>query len=418
MNKKLERVSKIYSWYDGLSSDLLFYAAAINTVWLTVIKGFPASQVILMTAIANLFSIFFQIPALTIVKKIGNTNSVKVSALCFVVTSTLLTFSERYLFFVLAMVIYEMAFMFRNTGDILIRNNLEFLKKENEYIGIKNKGNVIYAVATTLIALMLGFLFNLHHYLPMLLCITTTFVGLILTFFIFDIEEKSDKEEKITEVKTNQKLELPQPLNFALWVLLLYGLVYGLLAVGQLSGQLLIQLELQKFFSLEKTAVYLGVAIFASRLVRILLNVIYPKIYKKLVADTGLVFAFLLVASFLFILLGFYIPNIVIRIIIITIGFSFLPSIRDPFKLYTRTIIFGTLDKMYHQEMFYYSEISRKTFAFVLGMIASSVLAELPLQYVMIILLATSLPVIYISAKVIKGAKKKSKKDSILINGT
>ena len=42
---KLKRFNKIFPWYDGLSGDLLFWVA-IDTLFLTVVKNFTASQIV------------------------------------------------------------------------------------------------------------------------------------------------------------------------------------------------------------------------------------------------------------------------------------------------------------------------------------------------------------------------------------
>lgn len=85
-----------------------------------------------------------------------------------------------------------------------------------------------------------------------------------------------------------------------------------------------------------------------------------------------------------------------------TIGFSFLPSIRDPLKLYMQNLILDIFDRNYHQEMFTYLALFRKIGTFLFGTIISLVLMKLSLQHVLIILLALSLPIIYISIDVIK----------------
>lgn len=47
MQNKLQRVNKIYPWLAGLTNNLIFYVV-INTVWLTNVKGFDATEVIFL----------------------------------------------------------------------------------------------------------------------------------------------------------------------------------------------------------------------------------------------------------------------------------------------------------------------------------------------------------------------------------
>ena len=67
---KIQRVNIIYPWFDGLSSDLLFWIA-IDTLFLSVVKGFSSAQIVSSSTISLVFLIILQIPLLKIIKKIG-----------------------------------------------------------------------------------------------------------------------------------------------------------------------------------------------------------------------------------------------------------------------------------------------------------------------------------------------------------
>ena len=57
---KLKRFNKIFPWYDGLSGDLLFWVA-IDTLFLTVVKNFTASQIVSLTSISMIINILLQV---------------------------------------------------------------------------------------------------------------------------------------------------------------------------------------------------------------------------------------------------------------------------------------------------------------------------------------------------------------------
>ena len=44
----ISKFNKIFPWYNGLSSDLLFWVA-IDTLFLTVVKKFNAAQIVSLT---------------------------------------------------------------------------------------------------------------------------------------------------------------------------------------------------------------------------------------------------------------------------------------------------------------------------------------------------------------------------------
>lgn len=70
----------------------------------------------------------------------------------------------------LGFILESIAFVFNDMINIILRNNLKFLNKDNEYIKYKNKSFLLYSVLTAIIALLASYLFNLNHYLPMFLC--------------------------------------------------------------------------------------------------------------------------------------------------------------------------------------------------------------------------------------------------------
>ena len=134
--EKMEKFNKIFPWYAGLSGDLLFWVA-IDTLFLTVVKNFNAAQIVSLTTVSLITCIALQIPLLKIIKKIGNTNSVRLGSMLLLVSSLLLTFGKNYIVIALGKVIYEIAFTFQNMANAVLKNNLELQNRNNEYIKVK-----------------------------------------------------------------------------------------------------------------------------------------------------------------------------------------------------------------------------------------------------------------------------------------
>ena len=57
--QKIAKFNKIFPWYSGLSGDLLFWVA-IDTLFLTVVKNFNASQIVSLTTISLIVCIMLQ----------------------------------------------------------------------------------------------------------------------------------------------------------------------------------------------------------------------------------------------------------------------------------------------------------------------------------------------------------------------
>ena len=209
---KLTKFNKVFPWYGGLSADLLFWVA-IDTLFLTIVKNFNASQIVSLTTISLVTCIVLQIPLLNIIKKIGNTNSVRLGSFLLLVASILLTFGSNYIVVALGKIISEIAFTFQNMANAVLKNNLELQNKNDKYIEVKTKCNTIYASVTMIISFVASFIFNINNYLPMLGCIFFCLICFILSFYIVDFSNY-DKTEKRKETKI--KIKYSKIIIFAL----------------------------------------------------------------------------------------------------------------------------------------------------------------------------------------------------------
>ena len=201
----MKKFNKIFPLYAGLSSDLLFWVA-IDTLFLTIVKKFSAAQIVSLTTVSLIACILFQVPLLKIIKKIGNTKSVRLGSLSLLISSILLTFGQNYFVIALGKIIYEIAFTLQNMANAILKNNLELQNKNNEYIKIKTKSNTIYATVTMIISFIASLMFNFNNYLPMLCCIAFCLICFILSFYIIDFS--SYDKIKIEEIKpkTSKKI--------------------------------------------------------------------------------------------------------------------------------------------------------------------------------------------------------------------
>ena len=165
--KRIKKFNNLFPWYAGLSGDLLFWIA-IDTLFLTVVKGFSASQIVSLTSISLISCIILQYPLLKLIKSIGNTNSVRVGSLFLFLSSILLTFGPNYVVIVMGKIFSEIAFILQNMVNATLKNNLELQNKGTDFIRFRTKANSIYAVVTMIISFVVSFLFNINNYLPMI----------------------------------------------------------------------------------------------------------------------------------------------------------------------------------------------------------------------------------------------------------
>ncbi len=410
--EKMTKFNKIFPWYAGLSGDLLFWVA-IDTLFLTVVKNFNASQIVFLTTVSLITCIALQVPLLKIIKKIGNTNSVRLGSMLLLVSSLLLTFGQNYIVVALGKVIYEIAFTFQNMANAVLKNNLELQDRNNEYIKVKTKSNTIYATVTMIISFIASLMFNLNNYLPMFGCIAFCLICFILSFYIVDYS-------KYNRIKEETKIKSKTKINYTRLIIVLivsYGLFYPIVNSGQSNGKLFIQQELLLNFNVEKTALIIGVILCISRIVRVVSNISFNKIHSKYKEKVGVILPILLSISIVLMILGSFIKNsIMLKFVIMSLGYIIILFIRDPFKVYMQDLALRKVGKEGQQSLLTTMELSRKIGRAIMSLSFTMILVNNPMITVIAILFVLSIIEILVSIKlyklVINGKEVKSGESS------
>ena len=400
---KLKRFNKIFPWYDGLSGDLLFWVA-IDTLFLTVVKNFTASQIVSLTSISMIINILLQVPLLKVIHKIGNTKSVRLGSFLLLISSILLTFGTNYIVIVVGKIFYEMAMTFQNMINAILKNNLELQNKDSEYIKYRTKSNTVYAVVTMLISFVASIMFNINNYLPMIGCITFCAICFILSWYMVDYS----KENKNETEKDKEKVRYTKIIIF---ILISYGLFYPIVNSGQENGKLFIQQELLKLYDVEKTALIIGAMLCVSRIVRVLSNIKFDKIHKKFGEKVGIMLSIALSLSLVLMIIGYNISNMpVIKFCIMSLGYIIILFIRDPFKVYTQDIALKNTDKNIQQTLLTTMELSRKIVRTTISFSFTAILLKYPMVLVISILTVLSIIEILVSIYLYKLITNKKEK--------
>lgn len=386
---------RILPWFMGFSSDLMFYIA-INTLFLTAVKGFNASQISLFTSIPCLCYIILQPLLLLIIKKIGNKKSVIIGCLMLLIASIIITVAKSFYVIMIGQILYTIAFIFKAMDSIILKNNLVYLKKENDYIKYENKASIIYSVFTTIIALCSGYLFNINYYLPMYFCIGMCFINFIISLLLSDqILKENNAIKDIKEEKINVS-------KIVLLIIISYGLFYSVISRGQANVKLMIQYSLNDYFDVGKTAIYFSHILVMTRLSRVFANIIFNRVYSKVKDKIGYHLTILSAIAFSLVILGFFIDNILFKCTLMSIGMCIILGIRDIFGNYSKHLVLKNSKGSEQQTYITYLGLSRKIGEAILSFGFSIVLLEFELIYVIFILLILSLISFIINYKLYK----------------
>ena len=392
LEKKIDRAIRIFPWYAGLEGDLLFYIA-INTLFLTVVKGFSDVQIVSLNSVSQFVCIALQFPVLFVIRRVGNTNSVRLGALFMLMSAVLITVGKTYFAVLIGRIFHDVAAIFYTASVVMLKNNLELVGRRSEFIKIRAQGNTVYSTITMVISFVASLMFNLNHYLPMIGCITTCSIGFLLTFFMADcsgsnkIALKNEKGEKIRFRYS----------GFVIMTLVVYGLFYPIVNSGQTDGKLFIQQQILDGFSVEDTALIIGAMICISRIVRVASNIVFARIYEKQQTKTGIALPAMLCAAVGLMLFGSLIPRIVIKILVMGMGYVIILFVRDPFRLFIQDVLFASTPAEQHQTLLTMMTLVIKVGSAGMGLVFSAVLLKFPMFTVMAILFAIALVEVLLS---------------------
>lgn len=378
--RKIMLSNSIIPYFMGLSDDLMFFIA-INSLFFTVVKNLSTAEMTFLTTISSLSCILLQIPFLKIIQKIGNIQSIRLGTIMLLTSSILMTFGESYLIIMIGHIIYITASLFKKMDNVVLENNLKYLHKEKNYAKILSKSKVIYSVITTIIALVIGGIFVINHYLPMYLCIGTCIINVILSFCIYDINEDKETIPPTNKIEKIRFSKLVQIIIFS------FGLCYATISIGQTNSKLFVQYNLQEHFEVGLTATYLGFIIVTSRIGRIVGNLIFRKIYGKLKDKINLLLPSIGMLAFVCILVGSYFQSaIIIKFLFMTIGFDLILAIRDPIEVYATDVLLKNTETHEKQKAISYLQLSKRIVETIISLLFSLLLLKLELIYVIICL--------------------------------
>lgn len=403
--ERINLSNKLYPLYDGLSKDLLFYIA-IDTLFLTVAKGFTAVQISLLGFIPTFICVLLKPVLLRAVKRLGNVQSSRVGTFMLLSSAVLITLGTTFYIISIGRVLYESAFILKSMESITLKKNLEHQEKANQYMRIRGASNTVYASATFIIAIVAGPIFNVSPYLPMWLCILFCVITFCLSFTFYEVKDKEDNLEtknKPQKCKEEKKSKLSKILLLAM---ISNALFINIVFVGQQDSKLFIQYQLTDWYGITTTATLLTLIVASSRLSRIVLNMAFNKYYQKFKNQIPIVLSSVLVIGFGSIILGAVLPlHNIIKVIFMTLGFDLIIPMRDTFIIYIEDVVLSHSKKEEQQELFTNMEVLVKVGKVAMNLAISLLLLKVDLYYIMWMFVLAGVVEILLSRKIIKLAK-------------
>ena len=397
--KKIERSIKIYPIFASFTGDLIFFVP-IDTLFLTLVKGLNASQITAMTMVALIVCILSQKVILSTVKKIGNVNSLRLGTILLLIAAFILTFGKSFILMLLYKTINEIAFMFLNMDEIILKSNLNAVNRKADYYKIRNKSKILYSIITLLTALVAGKLFNINRYLPMYLSIIVYILLLGIAFMYYEAKNEEQKEIKLN----NMKIKITSTIFL---VIISNAVFYSIIKMGQNNSKLFMQYDFQKYLSIEMVTYYITTIVFISRIARLIGNIIWGKIYLKIKDKMSIALTICLCLAFLLLIIGHYINvPFIYKVIVMSLGFFLILAIRDSFQIYIEDVALNITNKEEQQKIIINIEVYRRFGTLILSAVFTLILMKYELIVIEFILLGLSIIEIFINKKLCKKIKQ------------
>ena len=397
--KKIEKSIKIYPIFASFTGDLIFFVP-IDTLFLTLVKGLNASQITAMTMVALIVCILSQKVILSTVKKIGNVNSLRLGTILLLIAAFILTFGKSFILMLLYKTINEIAFMFLNMDEIILKSNLNAVNRKDDYYKIRNKSKIMYSIITLLTALVAGKLFNINQYLPMYLSIIVYILLLGIAFMYYEAKNEEQKEIK----SDNKKMKITSTIFL---VIISNAVFYSIIKMGQNNSKLFMQYDSQKFLSIEMVTYYITTIVFISRIARLIGNIIWGKIYLKIKDKMSIALTICLCLAFLLLIIGHYINvPFIYKVIVMSLGFFLILAIRDSFQIYIEDVALNITNKEEQQKIIINIEVYRRLGTLILSAVFTLILMKYELIVIEFILLGLSIIEIFINKKLCKKIKQ------------
>lgn len=383
----------LYVIYQSFTSDLLFWIV-IDNLFLTTVKGFEVFEIVLITMLGIAFSILLYPLTNYIVKKTSNKTSIILGSLCYCIAIVLFMACNTIYGFIIGQVIYNLSSPFRMVANVMLKNNLKEQDKQDDFVKWQSYGKLGYAIITLIISLFAGVLFNVYAYLPMILSLICAIIGLCLAILYRDcskIEEEIKENVKIKSLVKNKTMIL---------IMLMNLIAVGTYVFLQGKATLLIQYVCEDAnIDIEKISLIISGLVFGSRLVRVISNLVFPKIYSKVRNKSKIVLTIsflILISNLCFAIGGNINANYILKLAIITIGFYIILSVRDMYTLAENKIITTNLKENEQKQAFVLANIYDKIGRLLSNAFALIILGFMPLNILYIFMLIFAVGQIFV----------------------
>lgn len=196
---------KIYGIYRMISMDLLFYYG-ISFLFLTQTKGISASDVVLSDVFYAIFMIVLQIPATILIEKLGTRKCTILANIFNFLCVVMTLFCSNLVHIIIANLFSALCFSIKDVSDtaLLTYSIPKYKKRGESFSKIEAKASKNYYYLNAGTSLVVGSLFLVNPYIPVIVCLLITIASTIISLGFQEIKEEKKVQGK--EISAIQKV--------------------------------------------------------------------------------------------------------------------------------------------------------------------------------------------------------------------
>lgn len=316
MNKIISNIKNEYLYRFFSSFDIT------SAIWVLYLgyKGMNLVQIGLLEGIFHVTGLLSEIPTGALADLFGRRRILIIGRMMSLISAIIMLFSNSFLGFAMGFILSAWGYNL-NSGseEALIYDTLKELKKEDEYLKINGKINLIIEISQGLAVFIGGSLSQIDFSISYITAIIIGIISLTFSFNFKEVDIRDDFEERITIINHFKKsMKILKDNKKLLNIIMFFPIVYTFSAIVYFYGQ-------QFLNNLGYSRLNISIIFLFNGILSAIGAILSDKIYKKYNASGWLSIS--MIISFLLILMG----NISKELSIFTfLAIGFLTAILQP----------------------------------------------------------------------------------------
>lgn len=316
MNKIISNIKNEYLYRFFSSFDIT------SAIWVLYLgyKGMNLVQIGLLEGIFHVTGLLSEIPTGALADLFGRRRILIIGRIMSLISAIIMLFSNSFLGFAMRFILSAWGYNL-NSGseEALIYDTLKELKKEDEYLKINGRINLIIEISQGLAVFIGGILSQIDFSISYITAIIVGIISLTFSFSFKEVDIRDDFEERITIINHFKKsMKVLKDNRKLLNIIMFFPIVYTFSAIVYFYGQ-------QFLNDLGYSRLNISIIFLFNGILSAIGAILSDKIYKKYNASGWLSIS--MIISFLLILMG----NISKELSIVTfLAIGFLTAILQP----------------------------------------------------------------------------------------